>query len=104
MRAAPRKPIRPAIVTTSDGSPIRATNSPWSRPAPAPASSATTTATANGTEPPSCRAATTAAENPITEATERSISPLMMTRVMTTATIAFSIDSWNMFTKFPVRR
>ena len=63
-----------------------------------------TTATAKGTALPSCRAAITAAENPITEATERSISPLMITRVMITATIAFSIESWNMFTKFPVRR
>ena len=29
------------------------------------------------------------------EATDRSISPLMITSVMMTATITFSIDSWN---------
>src|SRR4051794_1246156 len=39
-----------------------------------------------------------AAARPIIEATERSISPLMMTKVMIRTTIAFSIPSWKRFT------
>ena len=37
----------------------------------------------------------TAAERPIIEATDRSISPLMMTNAITRTTIAFSMPSWN---------
>ena len=43
--------------------------------------------------PCSCSGARTHALRPITDATERSISPLMMTKVMTTTTIIFSIES-----------
>jgi len=39
-----------------------------------------------------------AAESPIIEATERSISPLTITNAITRPTIAFSIPSWNRFT------
>ena len=59
-----------------------------------------TTASSNGTDPASCSAASTHALNAITDATERSISPLMMTNAITTTTTSFSIESWNMFTKF----
>ena len=41
--------------------------------------------------PCSQRTATTTAERPMTEATERSISPLMMTKVMASTTMAFSM-------------
>ena len=39
--------------------------------------------------------ATTTAARPMTEATDRSISPLTMTNVMIRTTIAFSTLSWN---------
>ena len=103
MRVAPRQPIRPASVTTSEGSPRKATHMPCSRPAPAPASMATAIASQNGA-PPSCIAATTAAEKPITDATERSISPLMITKAMTTAMITFSTERWNRFPKLSAPR
>ena len=59
-----------------------------------------TTASSNGTDPASWSAASTQALNAITDATERSISPLMMTNVMITTTISFSTESWNMLMKF----
>ena len=40
----------------------------------------------------------TAAERPIIEATDRSISPLMMTKVMIRITMAFSMPSWKRLT------
>ena len=46
----------------------------------------------------------TQAESPMTEATERSISPPMMTSAMVSATMLFSIESWNRLTKFPTLR
>ena len=80
---------------------MKATNAPWMRAGErVAASSAITTASSNGTEPASCSAASTQALNAITDATERSISPLMITNAITTTTISFSIESWNMFTKF----
>src|SRR5215217_4720931 len=48
--------------------------------------------------PDSKSAAAIAAERPIIEATDRSISPLMMTKVMIRTTIAFSIPNWKRFT------
>ena len=69
-------------------------------PAAVAASSAITAASANGTDPASCSAASTHAAKAMTDATERSISPLMITNVITTTTISFSIESWNMFEKF----
>ena len=56
-------------------------------------------AAAKGTLPPSLRRPRIAALRPITDATERSISPEMMTNVIITTTMAFSIDSWNRFTR-----
>ena len=59
MRVAPRKPISPASVTTSDGRPRNATKSALQRGRRRrPASSATTTASPNGA-PASCSAAST---------------------------------------------
>ena len=39
-----------------------------------------------------------AAESPIIDATDKSISPLMMTKVMIRTTIAFSMPNWKRFT------
>ena len=103
MRAAPRKPISPASVTTSDEMPVLATTRPWTNPAAAAAASASTIASGNGT-PASCADARTQAENAITDATDRSISPLMMTKVIATAMITFSIDNRNRFTKLSTSR
>ena len=101
----PRKPIRPASVTTSDESPVRATTRPWTNPAAAAAAArATTIATGNGTPAAGARDARTQAESAMTDATDRSISPLMITKVIATATITFSIDSWNRFTKLSTSR
>ncbi|MCU0829799.1 MAG: hypothetical protein MUE52_21085 [Tabrizicola sp.] len=44
------------------------------------------------------------AARPMTLATERSISPLMMTKVMTRATMIFSTDNWNMLIWLPTVR
>jgi hypothetical protein len=48
--------------------------------------------------------ARTAADQAITDATERSISPLMMTKVIDTTTITFSMCSWNRLTKLSTLR
>jgi len=48
--------------------------------------------------------AITQAASPMIEATDRSISPLMMISVMTSATMIFSIESWNRFTMFSTPR
>ena len=53
----------------------------------------------NGRPLRSWSAATRHAAKPITDATDRSISPAMITNVMTMTTITFSIDSSNRFTK-----
>ena len=58
-------------------------------------------ASQKGTDPSAWSEARTAALKPITDATERSISPLMMTKVMATTTMIFSADSQNRLTKFP---
>jgi hypothetical protein len=58
----------------------------------------------NGTDPPSWSLASTAALSPIVDATDRSISPATMTNVMITATITFSIDSSNRFTRLSTPR
>jgi hypothetical protein len=70
------------------------------RPNPAPTPSATRIATGIGT-PDSKRAAAVAAESPIMEATERSISPLMITKAIARMTIAFSMPSWKRLTWLP---
>ena len=44
------------------------------------------------------------AANPITEATDRSISPAMITNVIAMTTMIFSIDSSNRFTKLSTPR
>ena len=82
-------------MTASDGSPTIATQKPLSSPH--------RRADPEGDDdrrPPSetpwlVSQATTTAARPIIDATERSISPLMMTKVMIRTTIAFSMPSWN---------
>ena len=54
--------------------------------------------------PCSCTVARTAADQPITEATERSISPAMMTNVIGMTMIIFSMWSWNRLTKLSTLR
>ena len=63
-----------------------------------------TMASQNGTAPPSLSVASTAALKPITEATDRSISPAMITNVIITTMITFSIDSSNRLTKLSMPR
>ncbi len=52
----------------------------------------------------SWRAARTLADQAITDATERSISPAMMTNVIVTTTMTFSMCSWNRLTKLSTLR
>ena len=52
----------------------------------------------------SCSAASTLADHAITEATERSISPAMMTNVIVTTTMTFSMCSWKRLTKLSTPR
>ena len=104
MRAAPRKPISPASVTTSDEMPVLATTRPWTNPAAAAAARASDDGQPERARRASWADARTQAENAITDATDRSISPLMMTKVIATAMITFSIDSRNRFTKLSTSR
>ena len=60
-------------------------------------------AAANGTSC-SCSEASTAADHAMTEATDRSISPAMMTNVIVTTTITFSMCSWKRLTKLSTLR
>ena len=82
-----------AKVTTREGSPTRVINSALTQPPAAPISKtsgiAQSALTPLFTSQPNAQAA-----SPIIEPTERSISALMMTKVMASATITFSIESW----------
>ena len=82
--------MRVASVTTSDGRPTMAIQKPLKSPMTRPTSRATRMASSIPT-PCSQSTATMTAERPMTEATERSISPLMMTNVMASTTMAFSM-------------
>ncbi len=104
MRAAPRQAISPASVTTSEGNPSLVITPPCRRPTVADTSSAITTITPNGRPLRSWRAATMHAAKPITEATDRSISPEMITNVMAMTTMIFSIESSNRLTKLSTLR
>jgi hypothetical protein len=90
-------------VTASDGRPTLAIQKALLRPARIPAPRAARIAAGIGTPAWNVQAMTQAAR-PITEATERSISPPMMTSAIVSATILFSIDSLNRLTKFPTLR
>ena len=92
MRAMPRKPISPASVTASDGSPMRAIQKPLNAPHATPTASAMTIPSGTGT-PRSKVKANVAAASAITDATERSISALMITSVNTNARMIFSMES-----------
>ena len=94
--ANPRKPIYPASVTASELIPTLATKKPFIAPNMSPTASAATMASAMF-HPDSCNRAITAADSPIIDATDKSISPLMMTKVMISATIAFSMLSCKRF-------
>ena len=90
MKARPRMPMRPASVTTSEGRPTMATQNPLKSPMPRPASRARMMPSSMG-RPASQTTATMTEASPMTEATERSISPLMMTKVMASTTMARSM-------------
>ena len=60
---------------------------------------------ASGSGTPSWNSqAMTAAARPMIEATDRSISALTMISVSISATMIFSIESWNRFTMLPTPR
>ena len=84
------------------GAPSRAITNPWRRPAEAAAARAMTMASQKGTDRRHGAKARTAALKPyMTDATDKSISPLMMTKVMAMTTMIFSANSQNRLTKFP---
>ena len=91
-RASPRYMISVARVTTRDGRPITVIQKPLNAPPITPTSSPTSRARGMGT-PWLCSQARVQAARPIMEATERSISALMMMKVMARATMIFSMDS-----------
>jgi len=99
MNERPRIPMSPASVTTSEGKPTMATQKPLKRPIPRPTRRARRIPISMAT-PASHVIAMTTALSPITEATERSISPLMMTKAMASTTMAFSIPIHHRLTWF----
>ncbi len=96
--------MRPASVTTSDEMPVRATHLALDEPGRRARGQRQDDRQRRRGRPPWCAEARTQAENAITDATDRSISPLMMTNVIDTAMITFSIDSRNRFTKLSTSR
>ena len=94
-RASPRNPIRVASVTTSEGRPTRVMNQPFSAPPSTPMPSEMAMAAGAATPCSLTIQPKAQADRPIMEPTDRSISPLMMMKVITRATMIFSIDSWN---------
>ena len=79
-------------MTASDGRPTRAIQKALLSPARTPAASAMRIASGIGAPCWNVQAMTQA-DSPMIEATERSISPPMMTSAIVSATMLFSIDS-----------
>ena len=77
-------------MTTSDGSPSFVTSRPLNRPQTAPTISAVAMQSQSG-QPAAQVLPITALESPSVDATERSISPLMMINVIGSAISAFSM-------------
>src|ERR1700722_12251084 len=103
MRATPRYSARVPIVTASGGRPTRVTSSPLIRPATIP-SSATTTKMASIGQWWLHRTPSRALDMPRIEATDRSISPLMMISVIGSAMIAISPEVTPVLKKLPLVR
>src|SRR5215471_7656233 len=101
IRAMPRYSASVPMVTASDGSPSRVTRNPLSRPAARPSSTRTAKIASIG----QClahRKPSSALDMPRVDATDRSISPLMMMSVMGSAMIAISPDVTPMLKTFPL--
>lgn len=81
----PSQNSRPARVTANAGAPIRAKKKPWMAPMTAPLAIAMRTASHSFMPCVTLSTATTAPETPLTEPTERSISPSSSTKMMPTA-------------------
>src|ERR1700734_457350 len=103
MRATPRYSARVPIVTASEGSPTRVTSSPLIRPATIPSSATTTKMTSIG-QWWLHRTPSSALDMPRIEATDRSISPLMMMSVIGKAMIAISPEVTPVLKKLPLVR
>src|SRR6185437_15924504 len=101
--ATPRYSARVPIVTASEGSPTRVTSRPLISPARMP-TRATTTKMASMGHPLAHRKPSSALDIPRIEATDRSISPLMMISVMGSAMIAISPAVTAVLKKLPVVR
>lgn len=82
---APDQNSRPDRVTAKAGAPIRAKKKPWRAPISAPPATAARIASHSFTPWVTARTATIAPETPLTEPTERSISPSSSTKMMPTA-------------------
>jgi len=85
--AMPRYNASVPMVTASDGSPIRVTSRPFSRPPATPTSSTRTIASSNGT-PREYSRPSTEQERPTIEPTEMSMSPVIMTSAIGNAMIS----------------
>lgn len=81
----PSQNSRPARVTANAGAPTRAKKKPWTAPMTAPLAIATRIANHSFMPCVTVITATTAPETPLTEPTERSISPSSSTKTMPTA-------------------
>src|SRR5580698_4926985 len=89
MEATPRYRASVPIVTASDGRPSRVTRSPLIAPATTPSASRTAKMAGIG-QPLLHSSPSTALDIPSVDATDRSISPLMMMSVIGRAMIAIS--------------
>jgi hypothetical protein len=87
--AMPRYRVRVPMVTAIEGSPTLATSTPLSAPPSAPTTSAAAIANQIG-HPLLNSSPMTAPDRPSIEATDRSISPVMMIRVSGSAMMAIS--------------
>ncbi len=81
----PDQNSRPERVTAKAGAPILAKKKPWIAPMAAPLTTATRTASHSFIPCVTERTAKSAPETPLTEPTERSISPSSRTKMMPTA-------------------
>ena len=102
-RAKPRKPISIARVTTREGRRTTVIQNPLNAPPRSPRRRQTASAAGVGT-PCWISQPRAQADSPIIEATERSISPFRMTKVMMRTTITFSIERANRLIWLPMVR
>src|ERR1700722_18112498 len=104
MRATPRYRARVPIVTARDGSRNRVTSRPLTAPAATPTTAMVTKMAGIG-QPPAHRKPSSGLDMPRMEATDRSISPLMMISVIGSVMIAISpLDRPRLNMLLPVRK